>query len=170
VTTDPHRRIDVKSIITLVTLGAFLAGGPALAQLKSSADVVEVAAAKQVVAAAPGARVAFTIEVDIAEPWHLYAHGDTSFIGVDLVPDETFPLQEFAAEYPEGIEGEFFGEKLRMIAGGNAITASALVPPGMAAGEHPLELALTVQACDDKTCLAPAKVPVALTLKVTAAE
>lgn len=161
---------NIIAIVTFLTIGALLAGGPAHAQLKSSADVVEVAAAKQVVSAAPGARVAFAIDVDIAEHWHLYAHGDTTFIGVDLVPAETFPLQEFTAEYPVGVEGEFFGEKVRLIAGGNEIKASALVPAGMAAGEHPLEFTLTVQACDDKTCLAPAKVPVALTLKVAAKE
>jgi thiol:disulfide interchange protein DsbD len=156
----------VKTIIAAAALCALLFALPALAQPRGSADVVKVAPGKTVVTAAPGARVAFEVAVDIAERWHLYAHGDTTFIGVDLVPAETFPLQEFAAEYPEGHEGEFFGEKVRMIAGENLIKASALVPEGMKAGEHALELALTVQACDDKTCLAPAKVPVAITLKV----
>ena len=156
----------MKRIITAAALCAMLFALPVLAQPRGSADVVKVAPAEAVVSAAPGARVAFAVEVDIAERWHLYAHGDTTFIGVDLVPAETFPLQEFTAAYPEGHEGEFFGEKVHMIAGENVIKATALVPAGLAAGEHPLELALTVQACDDKTCLAPAKVPVVITLKV----
>ena len=156
----------MKRIIATAVLGVLLFTLPALAQPRGSADVVKVAPGKTVVAAKPGARIDFTVAVEIAPRWHLYAHGDTTFIGVDLVPAETFPLAEFAAEYPEGHEGEFFGEKVRMIEGDNVIKASALVPEGMDKGDHPLELALTVQACDDKTCLAPAKVPVALTLKV----
>jgi len=156
----------VKRIIAFAALCALLITLPVLAAPKGSADVVKVTPGKTVVTAAPGGRVAFAIEVDIAERWHLYAHGDTTFIGVDLVPSETFPLQEFSAEYPEGHEGEFFGEKVHMIEGHNIIKATALVPAEMAAGEHPLELALTVQACDDKTCLAPARVPVAITLKL----
>ena len=30
------------------------------------------------------------LKLDIATKWHIYAHGDTNFIGVDLVPDEGF--------------------------------------------------------------------------------
>ena len=48
--------------------------------------------------------------MDIATRWHLYAHGDTNFIGVDLVPGRGFPPEEFQADYPAGHEGEFFGE------------------------------------------------------------
>ena len=53
----------------------------------------------------------------------------SNFIGIDLVPEDTFPLQEFRAEYPAGIEGEFFGEKVHMLAGANVIKASALIAP-----------------------------------------
>ncbi len=159
----------MKTILTAAALAALLAvpasAAPAKKAPRGSADVVKVAPAAKVVTAVPGTRVTFDVSVEIAERWHLYAHGDTSFIGVDLVPDEDFPLQEFQAEYPAGHEGVFFGEKVRVIEGTNVIKASALVPAGMQ-GEQPLELKLTVQACDDKTCLAPAAVPVSLVLKV----
>ncbi|HPF71489.1 MAG TPA: protein-disulfide reductase DsbD family protein [Candidatus Krumholzibacteria bacterium] len=154
------KRAACPALVALLVLGS-----SALAAPRGSADVVKAAPAAKVVTAAPGARVSFTITVDIAATWHLYAHGDTNFIGIDLVPAEDFPLSEFAAEYPEGHLGEFFGEQVRMLEGANVIKASALVPAGMT-GEQPLELGLTVQACDTKTCLAPATVPVALTLKV----
>ncbi len=150
------------ALCTLLLASAALAAGP-----RGSADVVKATPAAKVVTGAPGARVDFAVNVDIAAHWHLYAHGDSNFIGIDLVPDDTFPLQDFQAEYPVGIEGEFFGEKVHMLEGGNVIKASALVPAGMT-GEQPLELHLTVQACDDRTCLAPAHVPVILTVKVAA--
>ncbi|MBE0567215.1 MAG: hypothetical protein IH621_14740 [Krumholzibacteria bacterium] len=151
----------------VIALICALAGAsvPALAAPRGSADVVKAAPAKAVVAAAAGARVDLAVQVEIAPSWHLYAHGDTTFIGVELVPDEDFPLKEFAAVYPAGHEGVFFGEKVRMLEGTNLIKATALVPAGMQ-GEQPLELKLTVQACDDKVCLAPAYLPVVFTLKV----
>ena len=82
------------------------------------------------------------------------------------MPDEGFPLEEFQAEYPAGHEREFFGEKVFMIEGKDVIKASALVPADLAKGEHELAFSVTVQACDDKICLAPAYMPVTVKLTV----
>jgi thiol:disulfide interchange protein DsbD len=152
--------------IGIVLALVMLLAGSAIAQMKTSADVVKAEPAVATVSAAAGQRVDFTIKLDIAKKWHIYAHGDTNFIGVDLVPSEYFPLEDFKAEYPHGHEGEFFGEKVKMIEGKETITASALIPEGMPAGEYPLEMGVTVQACDDKTCLAPVDLPVAIKLQV----
>jgi len=153
--------------IALITLLLTVAtAGLAFGAMKGSADVVKTTATPVAVTSVAGERVAFTVKVDIAERWHLYAHGDTNFIGVDLVPDEGFPLEDFKADYPKGHEKEFFGDLVMMIEGKEKIEASALVPAGLEAGEHDLNLKLTVQACDDKTCLAPAFLPVTLKLTV----
>ena len=53
-----------------------------------------------------------------------------------------------------------------LIDGTSQIKASALIPAGLAKGEHKLEFGVTVQACDDKTCLAPTDLPVTVKLKV----
>ena len=152
--------------LTLMTVLIVLAvAGNALA-MKGSADVVKVAPANAAVTAVAGQRVAFDIKIDIEKKWHIYAHGDSNFIGVDLLPDEKFPLTELKAEYPHGHEGEFFGEKVVMIEGKDVIKASALVPADLAKGEHILTLSVTAQACDDKTCLPPADIPVSLKLTV----
>ena len=152
--------------ITLLLLVVAVAAGAAQAQMKTSSDVVKAKPAAATVTGAPGQRVDFEINLDISKKWHIYAHGDTNFIGVDLVPDEAFPLKELKAEYPHGHEGEFFGEKVFMIEGKDVIKVSALVPEGMEAGDHQLNMGVTVQACDDKTCLAPVDLPVAVTLKL----
>ena len=151
---------------TLVLMLLVLVAGATQAQMKTSADVVSATPAASLATAAAGQRVDFEIKVDIAQKWHIYAHGDTNFIGVDLVPSEMFPLDDFQAEYPEGHEGEFFGEKVITIDGKNVIKASAMIPAGMPAGEYPLEFGVTVQACDDKTCLQPVDLPVAIKLQV----
>jgi len=150
----------------LALMAALCLAGTAGAAMKGSADVVTAKPQRSVLTAAPGAAVEFAVDLDIAEHWHLYAHGDTNFIGVDLIPADDFPLAGYDAVYPEGFEGDFFGDKVVMIAGSQVITAKAKVPADLAPGEHALNLSLRVQACDDKTCLAPANVPVKLTLKV----
>ena len=153
--------------VALAVLGtAMVPGGAAAAGFKNSGDVVKAAAAPAVVSGAAGQRIEFAIALDIASSWHIYAHGDTNFIGVDLVPSEDFPLEKFEAAYPAGHEAEFFGEKVVMISGQDRIKAAAVIPAGLAAGEHALTFGVTVQACDDKTCLAPVDLPITVKLKV----
>lgn len=155
------RRISILALLLLPALWSCAQGA-----MKGSADVVDVYPTSAAVTAASGERIQFEVKLDIAKKWHLYAHEDSMFIGVDLVPAEDFPLEDFQAEYPVGHEGEFFGEKVVMVSGQEAIQASALVPAGLAPGKHALNLAVTVQACDNKTCLAPAYLPVTLTLTI----
>jgi hypothetical protein len=145
---------------------SLLTAAPALAALKGSGDVVKVAPREKTLTAAPGQRITFRLALNIAPHWHLYAHEDTNFIGLDLIPDDSFPLEEYDAEYPTGQAGEFFGEKVMMISGSQVITGEAVVPETLARGVHKVKLGLTVQACDDKTCLAPASLPVEMELTV----
>lgn len=155
----------MKRLTLMLVLVVLLVAGGAWA-MKGSADVVTTMPGTPMVSAAPGTRVDFAIKVDIAKKWHIYAHGDSNFIGVDLVPVEGFPLQDLQAEYPHGHAGEFFGEQVVMISGQNLIKASALVPEGLAAGVHDLKFTVTAQACDDKSCLPPADIPVTVKLTV----
>lgn len=154
-----------RKIVTIL-LALLLTAGAAQAQMKTSADVVKATPAAATVTGIAGQRVSLDVNLDLTHKWHIYAHGDTNFIGVDLVPDELFPLDDFQAAYPEGFEGEFFGDKVRMIEGQEVIKASALVPAGMPAGTYELKFAVTVQACDDKQCLMPADLPVAVKLEL----
>lgn len=162
----------MKRLTVLAVMMALLIAGGACADkdgmpvFRASADVVKVSAAPAAVSAAAGERVAFDIGLDIVKKWHIYAHGDSNFIGVDLIPAEGFPLESFKADYPHGHEGVFFGDKVVVIDGQEKIKASALVPAGLAKGDHVLKFTVTAQACDDKTCLAPADIPVSVKLTV----
>jgi hypothetical protein len=160
------RTPTLTAALAALALAALSLAGAADAAMKGSADVVKAAPAASRLSALPGETVEFAVQLEIADHWHLYAHGDSNFIGVDLVPAADFPLDNFDAEYPAGKEGEFFGEKVMMIEGSPIIRASAMVPAGAEPGDVRLDLSVTVQACDDKTCLAPAKLPVSLTLTV----
>jgi len=156
----------MRKILLFTLVVCALGAGLALGVRKGSADVVEVTVAPKALTAAAGAEVAFAVKVDIQTNWHLYAHGDTNFIGVDLVPDEGIPLADFAAVFPKGHEGVFFGEKVWMIDGKESIAVTAKVPADLSKGEHTLGFKVTAQACDDKTCLAPAYLPVSIKLIV----
>lgn len=152
------------SILALLLLP--ILWGCAQAGMKTSGDVVDVYAVPASMTAKAGERIEFDVKLDIQKNWHLYAHEDTLFIGVDLNPAQGCPLEKLVAEYPAGHEGEFFGEKVVMISGKNTIHVAAGVPAGLDAGEYVLDLSVTVQACDNKTCLAPADLPVKLKLTV----
>jgi len=135
-------------------------------KFRTSGDVVGVQALPGQLTTSAGKRIEFKVKIDILDHWHLYAHEDTSFIGIDLTLDEGCPLEEIKMAYPAGVVGEFFGEPTVMLAGNQSIDVSAAVKGSLAKGDHDLKLFLTVQACDDKRCLAPADLPVILKLKV----
>lgn len=141
--------------------------GPAAEQPTDSAGVVAVRAAPAVVPAAPGGEVSFAVDFRIAPRWHLYAHGDSVFIGIDLKGLDKAPLDSMIVEYPPGEPGEFFGEPVRLLEGAGRVKVAGRLRPD---AELPLdlELELELQACDDRTCLAPARVPARV--KLTPAE
>ena len=149
-------------VSNLVVAGSGETGGG----MRNSSNVVQASVVPGAATVAAGERVAFKVNVQIQEKWHLYAHEDSMFIGIDLFLPEGAPLQDLQVKYPDSHEGVFFGETVLMHEGDIVVEASALVPSGMEAGTHELELALTVQACDDKMCLAPADLPIALSLTV----
>lgn len=155
----------VKMSLVLAMMILVLAGG-AEAGMRGSADVVKCTAPAAGVSGVAGQRIDFEIKLDVAKKWHIYAHGDSNFIGIDLVAEEGAPLKDFQIEYPHGHEGEFFGEKVVMIEGKNVLKVSALVPETLVAGQYDLGFLVTAQACDDKTCLPPADIPVSTKLTV----
>ena len=111
----------MKKLLIIALMMSLTAGCGQAEGFKGSSDVVKVSG--PAVTAAAGQRVDFKIQLKIEKTWHLYAHGDSNFIGVDLVPDEGFVLEDLKLEFPKGHEGEFFGEKVMMIAGNDPITA-----------------------------------------------
>ena len=156
----------MRRVLTLALLIVVCAAGLAKAAPESSADRVAVKAVPATVTAKAGQRITFDVKLDIERNWHVYAHEDTNSMGIDLFAAEDFPLRDLQVTYPEGHKGEFFGFPTLELDGKQTVAVSILVPDDLAKGEHALELALTVQACDDQKCLLPADVPVKFTLTV----
>ena len=153
--------------LTITAAGLAVAGsGEGTTKMHNSGDKVQVSVTPSQLSAKAGERISFKVNFTIEQKWHLYAHEDSMFIGIDLVPADGFPLTDVKIVYPAGHEGEFFGEMVVILEGSDVVIASGTVPEDLASGEYALDLALTVQACDDKICLAPAYLPVAVVLTV----
>ena len=140
-------------VITTVLLLAAIA---ALGQgMRDSSSVVSVKA-PAAVNADVGETVGITVAIDIDKGWHLYAHGDTTYYGISVTGLDTLPLAAVKVEYPAGHMGRFLGEKVRLLEGSQELTITGVL---MAELDEPLVFELECQACDAKSCLAPAWIP-----------
>jgi hypothetical protein len=166
-------RIALTVVVLLTFAAAAVAAGPATGAAKrpsTSADVVEVKVVPAGLMAKPGAEVAFTVHLDIADTWHLYDHQyaedpESFFIGVDLVPGPGANLAGFSADFPVGEQGTFMGDKVVMLHHQAAILVKVKLPED-AFGTVDVPLVLTAQACDDKLCLQPSDITVTASIEV----
>lgn len=148
--------------LTLLAAVLLLPAAPAAAQgMRDSSSVVAVTVAPDTLRAGVGGPVAFTVTMEIQEGWHLYAHGDPVYYGISLNPPEDLPLAGLKVTYPAGHEGKFLGEKVILLEKTQSLQVEGIL---MLQPEAPLTLELELQACDDKSCLAPAWVPVQVTV------
>jgi len=125
--------------------------------MRDSSSVVTVSVAPDTVRASVGETVQFDVSMEIDKGWHLYAHGDKTYYGISLNMPEDLPLAGVKVAYPEGHMGKFLGDPVRLLEKSETITVSGIV---MVAPEKPLSMEFELQACDDKSCLAPAWIPV----------
>lgn len=135
-----------------------------------SADVVKAAVKPALLTAGAGGEVAFKVLLEIADTWHLYDHEyvkdpESFYIGIDLLPGEEADLAGYQAEFPPGKPGEFMGEKVSLLYKRAEIAVSARLPDG-ATGLVTVPLVLTVQACDDKICLQPSEIALAVQVQI----
>ncbi len=160
-------------VIVLLTCTNLAMAGPGAekaAQPRSTADVVSAKVLPGKLVAQAGAEVGFTVDLKIADTWHLYDHSyaedpESFFIGVDLMPGEEANLAGFAVKFPKGEEGEFMGDKVIMLHHHAAIEVAVTLPAD-AEGVVEIPLVLTAQACDDKICLQPSDVTVSAYITV----
>lgn len=148
------KTVVVTAAVMLIVSACFGQG------MKDSSTVVAVTAADTVYAGV-GESVTFTVTMTIDEGWHLYANGDPQYYGISFNPPEILPLANLTVSYPEGHMGKFLGDDVRLLAAEQtlAVTGILMVQP-----EEPFAFELELQACDDKSCLAPAWIPVPLTV------
>jgi hypothetical protein len=149
-------RFAVTAAVLLLAVCAALGQG-----LRDSSAVVSVDA-PTAVAADVGETVSITVGIDIDEGWHLYAHGDTTYYGISVTGLDSVPLAAAEVDYPAGHEGKFLGATVTLLEGREELTITGVL---MAELDEPLAFELECQACDNKSCLAPAWIPFAVAVK-----
>jgi uncharacterized protein len=129
----------------------------ALAQARKSDSVVKVDATMD----KPDAdgKQTVTITLDIENGWHVYANPVEN---EDLTNAQTVvsisaknKLENVKVEYPVGKLQKDHDDKYKIYEGKVAIKAKVKRAKG---DSNPLEITITLQACNDKTCLLPATI------------
>lgn len=154
---------------------ATLGGGLASATVKADTAHLSMTATISDAAAAPGKRLSIVVNVNPGRGMHLYAAGNHDYQMVRLVIDPQPWLRLHELAYPaseiyhfkpldERVEGYMKPFQLRhtftMLATSAAQKQLASMATVTLAG------ALEYQACDDKVCFNPSRVPICFTLQM----
>ena len=179
-TTDPERSSKVVKTKHLAVLVAVILVLPFVAphahpQGLSSARVVTAAGYLSIDRVHPGSAFHAAVVADVAEGWHVNAHNPsldyliaTAFT-VDPNAPAGFSFQE--PIYPPHVTKAFSftkGATLRVYEGKIPIGIAATAARDLVPGEARIEGTLTVQACNDTSCLAPARIRIAIPVTIAA--
>lgn len=106
-----------------------------------------------------GSEALLAAKMTIERHWHSNSHNPTFdyLIGTDLQLTLPSAWPEAEVTYPAGKMKSFaFADKpISVYEGSETILAHISIPEAAAGGEWPIEVALTYQACDDRSCLPP---------------
>jgi len=120
--------------------------------------------------AAPGETIDVELRLTIDKGWHVNSHRP---LGKDLVATTVAlakgsPAALGEVDWPPGtkVKLELSPEALRVYEGTVRIAVPVRLAPAAAPGPAKLALTVTTQACNDRTCLAPATATLALPVEV----
>lgn len=119
----------------------------------------------------PGTLFTTAVVVQIKNGWHINAHEGLpeGFVPVDLtMADSSSVTLSSAPRYPQGVPKALGGSGRAFPVYEGTVTIYADVQLGQDAPKGPLSIPfnLRVQACNDQVCLAPATVPVTVSIEV----
>ncbi len=166
----------MKSARLLVAAVSALAGIlPAAAQAFDSARVVKADGYLSFDRVAPGSSFRAAVQVRIEPGWHVNAH-EPSFeylIGTLLViqPERAEGVTLGKPLYPKHVERSFSftqGKALRVYEGTVSIGIEGKASRDLPPGARTLRGHVRVQACDDRSCLAPARLAVQIPMTIAA--
>ena len=121
--------------------------------------------------AAPGGALDVAIRLTVDSGWHIYAHDPG---GEDLIPTavtlkEDAPGRLGPVQYPEGrcLDADAPAGRIRVYEGDTWLQTTIDLDRETRTGRVSLPLEITFQACDDRRCLAPESVHLALEVEIT---
>ncbi|MBF0169746.1 MAG: sulfite exporter TauE/SafE family protein, partial [Nitrospinae bacterium] len=158
-------------IRTLVILlaAAFYGATPSWGQMVPSSSVVTVTPLVEHAPLHAGASTRLLVKLAFAPHYHGQSHTPSldSLIPTELTLEAPAGISVGRIAYPEGsmVSFSFSDRPLSVYEGEVALGATVAVDPSVEPGSYELSARLTVQACDDKSCLPPSTIP--LTIPIT---
>ncbi|SHG39727.1 thiol:disulfide interchange protein DsbD [Fodinibius roseus] len=165
--------MKVQRVIFLLAILLFGFEGLLSAQPTGSAGKVatEIRLSQNVVPA--GDTVAAAVVMNIEEGWHVNAHEPTLdyLIGTELEIDDHPEFTITGIQYPksERFTFAFAGEPLDVYHGSAPVFVTLKASSELEPGTYSLNGSLRVQACDDKSCLPPSTIDIAIPVDIAAA-
>jgi DsbC/DsbD-like thiol-disulfide interchange protein len=136
-------------------------------QFKGSAAHASVEPSPATVDAAPGSKVAITLDVTPKPGIHVYAPGTKDFIPIELKLDAKPEFKVGKTAYPKSEQMTFGDEKVPVFQKPFKLTSDVTIAKTAKAGSSvAVSGTVHLQACDDKVCYPPENVPVAWTVNV----
>ena len=164
----------MKRVVIAAAVAILLGAGlRAESGAKSLAGWVTVEPAAPVSIAA-GKSTTATLRFRVADGYHINSNKPKSelLIPTELKLEAPAGVRLGAVSYPEGSEFALSfdpTEKLSVYSGEFVVTAKLNALRGARAGSYPLNGVLSYQACNDRACFPPKKLPVSLEVKITTA-
>ena len=120
----------------------------------------------------PGNRVSLVAEIEMPPKMHIYAPGVQGYRAVALVIEPSPDIIVHDAKYPKArtLNLKAIRERVPVYEGRVRIERDFTVSPGIKGAAVDLKASLEYQACDDRICYVPAKLPLTFSLPVEALE
>jgi hypothetical protein len=162
----PSKPFPIRPFLLTLYGAASLALAPSLLAQKPEVQAKILPPSRLV----PGSRQTLAVEMTIGAEWHVNSHTPSETF---LIPTELSLAASAGTlspvRYPKDVEKRFaFSEKpLRVYAGTVRFETDLELPP-RASGKVTVTGNLSYQACNDRQCYAPAKIPLEASLAISA--
>ncbi len=161
-----------KNLIATFLLAFISVSGMSAAQLTPSDSVLKFTYVPSQGGFVSGSSLKLLFKLEFDKGWHGQSHTPSmeGLIPTVLTLEGSEGITFGRVAYPKGemVKFEFSEEPLSTYAGTVYIGATAALSPDMAEGEYSIMATLTVQSCDDKSCLPPSDIPVTVPVEVLA--
>jgi hypothetical protein len=116
----------------------------------------------------PGNRVSLVVEIEMPAKMHIYAPGVQGYRPVALLIENSSDIAVHEMKYPKAriMNWKAIKERVPIYEGRIRIERDFTVSPSIKTEKLELKGTLEYQACDDRICYAPTKVPLVLPLEV----
>ena len=164
-----YARAFPTSATTFAILAAARPSSPAKLASEAQSGPVRVSVGRPPDGVLPGGDSRLTVHLEVERGWHIQSHRPSR---PDLVATDVRAAGDSIAfgnpDYPPGMEASVAGETLSTYSGVLEIAVPIAISRDARAGELRAEFTIDFQACDDRRCLSPSRLEVAVPVPVSA--